>query len=114
MTDWPQILNEHGGIVWQTVRRLLNDDADAADCFQETFVAALVFARQQPVQNWVGLLKQLATARALDRMRKRARARTLPLPVGAASEPALGLRYFSRKALRIAAPASDTGLAPRA
>ena len=76
MIDWPEILREHGGIVWKTVRRLINDDADASDCFQETFVAALEFCRKRPVQNWPGLLKRLATIRALDHLRKRMRTTT--------------------------------------
>ncbi len=47
MTDWSQILKEHGDIVWRTVSRLLIDGTDAADCFQETFIAALEFSRNQ-------------------------------------------------------------------
>ena len=41
MTDWPQIIATYGGLVWKTARSLLNNDADAADCFQETFVETL-------------------------------------------------------------------------
>ena len=86
MTDWSQILNEHGGIVWETVSRLVSDNADAADCFQETFIAAIDWSRDQHVRNWPGLLKRLATARALDHLRKRRRDRAQPLPVGGSSE----------------------------
>jgi len=31
----------HGPLVWQTAWRLLGHEADAADCFQETFVSAM-------------------------------------------------------------------------
>jgi RNA polymerase sigma-70 factor (ECF subfamily) len=79
MTDWAEILGEYGDIVWRTVRRLLDDDADAGDCFQETFVAALEFSRNHPVRNWPGLLKRLATARALDQLRKRIRTSAVQL-----------------------------------
>jgi RNA polymerase sigma-70 factor, ECF subfamily len=79
MTEWPEVLQQYGGIVWKTVRRLINDDADASDCFQETFVAAIEFSRKQPVQNWPGLLKRLATIRALDHLRKRFRSAAQPL-----------------------------------
>jgi len=71
MTDWPQIIAIHGGTVLKTARRLLNNDADVADCFQETFVAAFEFSRKQTIQNWPGLVTRLATRRALDRLRKR-------------------------------------------
>ena len=33
MTDWSQIVQQHGPLVWTTVYRLLRHDADAADCF---------------------------------------------------------------------------------
>jgi RNA polymerase sigma-70 factor (ECF subfamily) len=79
MTDWPEILEQHGGIVWKTVRRLIGNDADAGCCFQETFVAALEFSQKHSVRNWPGLLKRLATARALDHLRKRMRAATKSL-----------------------------------
>lgn len=86
MTDWSQVLAEYGGIVWKTVRRLVNDDADAADCFQETFVAAWEFSRKRSVQNWPGLLKRLATARALDQLRKRMRTAVVSLPAEATTK----------------------------
>jgi RNA polymerase sigma-70 factor (ECF subfamily) len=75
VTDWPSIVRQHGPLVWKTVYRLLNQEADAADCFQETFVCALELARRQTVQNWAGLLSRMATARALDQLRRRIRQR---------------------------------------
>jgi RNA polymerase sigma-70 factor, ECF subfamily len=81
MTDWSQLVQEHGPVVWRTVRRLVNHDADAADCFQRTFVSALELSRAEAIRNWPGLLKRLATARALDclRQRKRESSRLTPL-----------------------------------
>lgn len=79
MPDWSEILAQHGGIVWKTVRRIVGNDHDARDCFQETFVAAWEYSRQHQVVNWPGLLKRLATARALDLLRSRLRASTLVL-----------------------------------
>ncbi len=73
MPEWSEILEQHGGVVWKTVYRLLGNDSDASDCFQETFVAALKLARRESVQNWPALLRRIATARALDRIRQRAR-----------------------------------------
>ncbi len=73
MTDWSLILETHGRIVWKTVNRFIDDEDDAADCFQETFLAALEFARKSQVRNWPGLLKRLATTTALAHLRRRLR-----------------------------------------
>ncbi len=71
MTDWQGIINEYGPTVWRIVYRLLGDDADAADCFQETFVSALEVSQRQRVRSFFALLTRLATARAIDRLRQR-------------------------------------------
>jgi RNA polymerase sigma factor (sigma-70 family) len=73
MPDWDAIVSLHGRLVWRTVYRLLGNDADAGDCFQETFLSALSASRRNPVENWGGLLQRLATARALDLLRHRIR-----------------------------------------
>lgn len=73
MIDWQAIIEEHGPAVWQTAYRLLGNDADAADCFQETFVSALGISRRQQVRNFRALLTRLATTRAIDQLRKRFR-----------------------------------------
>jgi len=74
-TDWSSLVREHGGPVWRLARRLLDDEADAADCFQETFIAALRASRSGPVANWPGLLRKVCTARAVDLLRRRIRDR---------------------------------------
>ena len=71
--DWQLIIEEHGTAVWQTAYRLLGNRADAADCFQETFVSALQFSRRRRVRNFPALLTRLATARAIDQLRRRFR-----------------------------------------
>jgi len=73
MTDWSQIVQQHGPMVWKTIRRLLAHEADGADTFQRTFVSALEVSRTEAVRNWPGLLKRLATARALECLRQRYR-----------------------------------------
>ena len=73
MIDWSQIVHEHGPMVWRTVHRLVNHEADAADCFQRTFMSALELSQIEAIRNWPGLLKRLATARALDCLRQRQR-----------------------------------------
>lgn len=69
--DWPGILQAHGTVVWQTVYRIVGRDADAADCFQETFIAAMKLAARQDIRNWGGLLRRLATQRGIDALRRR-------------------------------------------
>jgi RNA polymerase sigma-70 factor, ECF subfamily len=73
MTDWSQIVQQHGPLVWTTVYRLLRHDADAADCFQRTFLSALELSRTETIRNWPGLLQRLGTARALESLRQRLR-----------------------------------------
>lgn len=81
MTDWNSVVREHKQLVWHTVYRLVGNDADALDCFQETFLDAVKVDRKEPVDNWPALLRHLATARALDllRVRYRQRGRIDPL-----------------------------------
>jgi RNA polymerase sigma-70 factor (ECF subfamily) len=73
VVDWSQIVQQHGPLVWTTVYRLLRHDADAADCFQRTFLSALVLSRTQTIRNWPGLLRRLGTTRALEALRQRLR-----------------------------------------
>ena len=73
MTDWPRVVADHGPLVWRTAYRLLGRHADAADCFQRTFLAAVELAAGQAVRHWPAVLARLATARALDQLRSRYR-----------------------------------------
>ena len=73
MNDWERIVKRCGPTVWRTAWRLLGRHADAADCYQEAFASALEIARRERVQNWKALLRQLATRRALDILRRRYR-----------------------------------------
>jgi RNA polymerase sigma-70 factor, ECF subfamily len=76
MPDWEEILGRDGGAVWQTAYRILGNRADAEECFQETFLAALEFSRRKEVQHWRALLLRLVTARAVDCLRRRRRQAT--------------------------------------
>jgi RNA polymerase sigma-70 factor (ECF subfamily) len=71
--DWSEIIEKHSPLVWNTASRLLSHEADAADCFQETFVAALKAAARERIENWPGFLKTIATATSLNRLRERYR-----------------------------------------
>ena len=73
MTNWRTIVANHGPMVWRTLWRLLANRADVEECFQETFLAALKLSRRETVECWPAVLCRLATARAMDRLRKRYR-----------------------------------------
>ena len=73
MPDWQEILNRDGSAVWQTAYRILGNRADADECFQEAFVAALEISRREQIEHGGGLLKRLAAVRAVDRLRQRRR-----------------------------------------
>lgn len=89
-TDWSNLVREQGGPVWRLARRLLDDEADAADCFQETFVGALRASRAGPVANWPGLLRKVCTARAVDLLRRRIRDRRRTASLESAAPMAAG------------------------
>src|SRR5437588_8470688 len=87
MPDWSATVREFGPLVWRTAYRLLGNHADAADCFQRAFVSAVEVAAAGRVRNWPGLLRRLATARALEQLRQRRRAADRFAPLGDAPPP---------------------------
>ncbi len=68
---WPEIIREHGPSVWRTVYRLLANQEDAAECYQEVFLDALRLAKSQSIDSWGAVLTTIATRRAVDRLRQR-------------------------------------------
>lgn len=87
MVDWPRILEEHGPTVWRTVYRLLGQQADALDCYQETFLAAYQSTARRPVNHWPSFLVSLATRRAVDHLRRKGRSLRRFAPLAAVPEP---------------------------
>src|SRR4051812_21027106 len=73
MTDWDAVVRDFGPAVWRTACRLLTHEADAADCFQRTFLAAVELEATQTIRHWPAVLKRIATARALEQLRGRYR-----------------------------------------
>lgn len=65
------MVTEHGPMVWRTAYRLLGNRADADECLQDAFSEAVATSRRQSVANWPGLLRRIATQRAIDRLRRR-------------------------------------------
>src|SRR6516225_4843554 len=88
MIDWASILAAHGSTVWGTVYRLLDHDADALDCYQETFLAAFQLPEPEDIADWSSFLVSLATRRAIDRLRRRYRSGGRCVPIDAIPEPA--------------------------
>ena len=76
MDDLKLLIATHGPIVWRTVYRMLNDQQDALDCHQETFLAAWKLGQAgEPPTSWPAWLKTVATRKAIDRLRQRYRQR---------------------------------------
>ena len=73
MPDWGAIIEAHGELAWRVAYRLVGHDADAADCVQRAFVAAVALERREGVRDWPAIITRLATARALDCLRSRKR-----------------------------------------
>jgi DNA-directed RNA polymerase specialized sigma24 family protein len=73
MPEWQENLSRDGRAVWQTAYRLVGNRADADECFQEAFLAALEVPRLEEIQHWRALAQRLATARAVDCLRFRRR-----------------------------------------
>ncbi len=73
MPNWSELIEKHGPIVWLSIRRLVSHEADAADCFQEVFVAALQMSRKHKVFSWTATLRHLATVKSMDCLRRRYR-----------------------------------------
>jgi RNA polymerase sigma-70 factor (ECF subfamily) len=74
--DWKQTIEQHGPAVWKRIFRIVGNEADASDCFQEVFLKAVKTSRQQAIQNMGGFLSLAATRCAIDCLRRR---RKLPL-----------------------------------
>ena len=75
--EYDDMLADQGKYVWRLIVRILGDDGhDAADCFQQAFVElALRKKRLDDVRDLGALLKRIATARAIDTVRRRIRDR---------------------------------------
>lgn len=68
--DWHNIVSEHGPMVLGTALRIVGRVEDAEDVAQETFLEASGLRDTEAVGNWGGLLRRIATFRALDRRRQ--------------------------------------------
>jgi RNA polymerase sigma-70 factor (ECF subfamily) len=77
-TNWTRLVREHGPLVYRTAWRILGHTADAEDVVQDVFLQMHQWEQTRPVRSMPGLLRRMATCRALDRLRQRKV--TVPLP----------------------------------
>ncbi len=73
MTDWDQIVADHGPAVFRLACRILGCGPDAEDAVQEAFLQAYRIGQAQVVEHWGALLHRVVAHRALDRLRQRRR-----------------------------------------
>ena len=69
MRDWERIRTEYGPMVWKTVHRILRNESDALDCYQEVMIEAYRKDAEVQITNLPGLLRWLAVHRSLDVLR---------------------------------------------
>jgi RNA polymerase sigma factor (sigma-70 family) len=87
MRPFEELVDEHGPVVLRVCRALLGP-ADADDAWSETFLAALrAYPDLRSEENLQGWLVTIAYRKALDQLRRRARA---PRPTGELPEAAGG------------------------
>jgi DNA-directed RNA polymerase specialized sigma24 family protein len=71
MPDWRLILDEQGPAVYGIARRILGNAADAQDVCQDVFAELFGVLKSRQVVNLPGLVRRLASLRAIDHLRKR-------------------------------------------
>lgn len=71
--NWQSIIKDHGPMVWKAAYRLLGNEADTNDCFQDVFLTAVQVSRREKIRNLPALLNHLATQKAINLLRIRMR-----------------------------------------
>ena len=79
-----EIVAEQGERVWRLVFRLLGNENDAKDCYQQTFLDAFRMDSTK-VRNWEAMLCKIASRRAMDTLRQRYRTKATTLTDAAAT-----------------------------
>lgn len=76
--DWDYIVNCHVALVVTCIRRIVGNDHDAEDVAQDVFLEAHRISQTKEIRNWPGFLRQLASRRAIDLLRKRSNGKRMP------------------------------------
>jgi RNA polymerase sigma-70 factor (ECF subfamily) len=77
LADWESIVRKHGPTAFDAAWRILGHVADTEEAVQDALLDAFRLHQDQAITNWGGLLRHLASRRALDRLRKRKRMKPL-------------------------------------
>ncbi|MCA9138222.1 MAG: sigma-70 family RNA polymerase sigma factor [Planctomycetales bacterium] len=76
MSELHSELLVHADDIWRIAIRLVSDEDDARECYQQTFADALRLSATA-IDNWGCVLRQIATRRAIDILRRRYRDRAV-------------------------------------
>lgn len=68
--DWQLIVDEHGPMVWGTIFRILGQEAEAQDCYQNVLMEAFENSKGKAIDNWPGMLRWMAVRRGIDQLRR--------------------------------------------
>jgi len=71
VSDWFEIVERYGGVVWRSAYRLLGNQKAAAECFCETFVSVGEVLEHRRVRNVSVLLVRVVTGKSIERLRGR-------------------------------------------
>ena len=71
MISWNEFVQEFGPTVYKIALHILGRPVDAEDVTQEVFLEAYRLWTSRNVASWIGVLRPLATLRAIDCLRKR-------------------------------------------
>ena len=69
--DWQKTIEKHGQIVWGIAWKMLGNESDASDCFQEVFLKAVQYSRKEKIRDIGAFLSRLTYQKAIDQLRKR-------------------------------------------
>jgi len=86
MSDWENLLAEHGPDMYRAACRILGRADEAEDCVQDVFLEIIGRSGACDVDHWAAVLKWMVTVRSLDRLRRR-RTRREVGPAGLADVP---------------------------
>jgi len=70
MRDWQAARDQWGPMVWKTLFRIVRNQSDALDCYQEVFLEAYEADLNRSINNLPGFLRWLAVRRGLDHLRR--------------------------------------------
>lgn len=71
MHDWNETTKTHGEAIWRIIYRIVRNDADAMDCYQDVFSEAYRKSQTTSLTNLPGFLRWLAVRRSIDLKRKK-------------------------------------------